>query len=174
MDLFKFNKIYLSFITAVAIFFPFADSHAASTTITLTVAGGGLSISAPASGTFGTVASPSDATLEMGAITVTDARGASAGSSWTATAFITALTHSDGTTTIPATLFRYTAGIPTKTGTVTLTELAATAFDSAASVVSAASITGNNSAVWTPRISVPVPSGTLHGTYNGTITHSVT
>jgi hypothetical protein len=174
MNLFKFNKIYVSSILAAVIIFPFIDSHAASTTITLTVAGGGLSISAPTSGTFGTVASPSDAALEMGAVTVTDARGALAGASWTATAIITALTHSDLTTTIPATLFRYTAGIPTKTGTVTLTELAATAFDSAASVVSATSITGNNSAVWTPLISIPLPSGTPTGTYTGTITHSVT
>ena len=154
--------------------FPFIDSYAASTTVTLTVAGGGLSISAPASGTFGTVASPSDASFEMGAVTVTDARGALAGASWTATALITALTHSDLTTTIPATLFRYTAGIPTKTGTVTLTELAATAFDSSASVVSATSITGDNSATWTPVVSIAVPSGTPTGTYTGTITHSVT
>ncbi len=173
MNLLKFNKIYLISILLAVITFPFVDSQAASTTITLTVAGGGLSISAPASGTFGTVASPSDAIFEMGAVTVTDARGASAGASWTATASITALTHSDGVTTIPATLFRYTAGIPTKTGTVTLTELATTAFDSAASVVSATLITGNNSAVWTPLISIPVPSGTPTGTYTGTITHSV-
>jgi hypothetical protein len=174
MNLMKFNKVYLTFSLLTLIAFPFIDSHAASTTITLTVAGGGLSISAPASGTFGTVASPSNATLEMGAVTVTDARGASAGASWTATALISALTHSDGTTTIPATLFRYTADIPTKTGTVTLTELAASAFDSAASVVSATLITGNNTAVWTPLISIPVPSGTPTGTYTGTITHSVT
>jgi hypothetical protein len=174
MNIMKFNKLYLSSILFAVIAFAPVYSHAATTTITLTVAGGGLSISAPASGTFGTVASPSDATFEMGAVTVTDARGASAGASWTATALITALTHSDGATTIPATLFRYTAGTPTKTGTVTLTELAATAFDSATSVVSATSITGNNTAVWTPLISIPVPSGTPTGTYTGTITHSVT
>ena len=51
MKLFKFNKIFISTIFASTIIFPFVDSYAASTTITLRVAGGGLSISAPTSGT---------------------------------------------------------------------------------------------------------------------------
>jgi hypothetical protein len=172
VNLLKFNKFCLKIAVVALIFIPITATQAATTTITLTIAGGGLSISAPSSGTFGTVASPSSASVELGAVTVTDTRDPYE-VTWTATAIITALTHSDGVTTIPATLFRYTADVPTKTGSVTLTELAETAFDSPVAVVSAASINGNNSATWTPLITIPVPASTPTGTYTGTITHSV-
>ena len=39
--------------------------------------------------------------------------------------------------------------------------------------VTATGITGDNSATWTPVISVAVPGGMAAGVYSGTITHSV-
>lgn len=153
------------------------SAQAAVTPVTVTVTGGSLSISAPASNVLlgnqvdtvagGTVSGP------LGPVQVLDARSAAAGSGWIATVISTALTPTSGPT-IGAALIGYTAGSITKVGTATYTPNNPPDLTGAVSAVTATGITGNNSATWIPTIHVAVPGGTVAGTYTGTITHSVT
>ena len=167
-----FRESILSTFLALAMLISVQPAQSAVTSLTLIIAGGGMSISAPTTGSFGSVASPSTATVTLGSVTVTDLRGAAAGGAWTATAVASQLIQTD-LTTMSAALFSYSPGIPVKTGTVTLTEYDATSLLTPFTIVGASAITGNNTATWTPLITVAVPSGLTSGTYTGTITHSV-
>ncbi len=150
----------------------FADTTTASVTVT----GGTLTISAPAAaGSLGSIAnSVAGGTISgsLGQIQVNDARSAAAGSGWVASAISTAFTPSAGPT-IAASFVGYTAGTITKVGTATYTANNPTNLTGASAAVTATGITGDNSATWTPTINVAVPGGTIATTYNATITHSV-
>ena len=150
-----------------------SNSFAASTTMTLNITGGGLSISAPASVDFGSATSGTTATVTMGSVTVTDLRGVAGGGVWVTTAIATALTKSDLSSTIAPTAMSYAAGTFTHTGTVTLAKTDVTDLTSAVTVVSATAITGGNTGSWTPTMTVIVPIGTPNGAYSGSITQSV-
>ena len=150
-----------------------SNSFAASTTMTLNITGGGLSISAPATVDFGSATSGTTATVTMGSVTVTDLRGVAAGGVWVTTAIATALTKSDLSSTIAPTAMGYDAGTFSHTGTVTLAKTVATDLTSAVTVVSASAITGGNTGTWSPTMTVIVPIGTPNGAYSGSITQSV-
>ena len=150
-----------------------SNSFAASTTMTLNITGGGLSISAPATVDFGSATSGTTATVTMGSVTVTDLRGVAAGGVWVTTAIATALIKSDLSSTIAPTAMSYAAGTFTHTGTVTLAKTDVTDLTSAVTVVSATAITGGNTGSWTPTMTVIVPIGTPNGAYSGSITQSV-
>jgi hypothetical protein len=106
----------LALLTAV-------PADAATTTVTFTLTGGALTITAPATANLGTAA-VGTATLSgsLGAVTVTDARGAPLGT-WTASVFSTNFTTGGGTAneTIAATAVNYASLSATSTtGTAVL------------------------------------------------------
>jgi hypothetical protein len=147
-----------------------------TTTASVTVTGGTLTISAPPdAGSLGSIAnSVSGGTLSgtLGEVQVNDARSAAAGSGWVASVISTAFTPSSGPT-IAASFVGYTAGTITKVGTATYTANDPADLTGVSAAVTATGITGDNSATWTPTINVAVPGGTIATTYNATITHSV-
>ena len=156
--------------------------HAATTTTTFTLSGGSLSISAPSStvnlGTTGTGSSTVSA--QLGTVTVTDSRGALAGS-WTATAASTDFTTGGASAneTVAKANVNYWSGAATaSSGTAVFLPgqvLSANevAIGSAQTAFSASAIVGNDSASWNPTIDVHLPAAAVTGTYTGTITHSV-
>ena len=150
-----------------------STSFAADTTMTLTVTGGGLNISAPATIAFGSVSAGSIASMAMGSVTVTDLRGVAAGGVWVTTAIATDLTKVDLSSSIAASRMGYAAGAFSHSGTVTLIKTDVSDLTTAVTVVSASAITGGNSASWTPTMTVDVPIGTANGAYSGSVTQSV-
>jgi hypothetical protein len=147
------------------------------TNATITVAGGTLSITAPAdAGNLGTrVNTVAGGTISgsLGEVQVNDARSAVAGSGWVASAISTAFTPPAGPA-IPASAVGYTAGSIVKVGTATYAANNPNNLTGVAPVVTATGITGDNSASWNPTINVTVPGGMAAGVYSATITHSVT
>jgi hypothetical protein len=149
---------------------------AADTPATLTVTGGTLSITAPTAGAnLGTRANSvlgGTITGSLGVVQVNDARSAAAGSGWVASAISTAFTPPTGPA-IAASAVSYTAGTITKVGTATYNANDPNALTAVAPVVTATGITGDNSATWSPSITVTIPGGMAADTYSATITHSV-
>lgn len=158
-----------------------APGQAADTTTTFTITAGGLSISAPASKSLGSVATGSSSvSAQLGSVTVTDERGALLGS-WTATVSGTDFTTGGATAneTIAKANASYWSGAATATsGTATFTPGQANAgaaqtLAASRTAFSASAAVGNNSATWNPTVTVTIPSAAVSGTYSGTITHSV-
>ena len=151
-------------------------ASADTTTASVTVTGGTLTISAPAAaGSLGSIAnSVSGGTISgtLGQVQVNDARSAAAGSGWVASVISTAFTPSAGPT-IAASFVSYTAGTITKVGTATYTANNPGNLTGVSAAVTATGITGDNSATWTPTINVAVPGVTVATTYSAIITHSV-
>ena len=151
-------------------------ASADTTTASVTVTGGTLTISAPAAaGSLGSIAnSVSGGTIDgsLGQVQVLDARSAAAGSGWIASVISTAFTPAAGPT-IPASAVGYSAGTITKTGTATYTANDPGNLTGASAAVTATGITGDNSATWNPTIHVTVAGGTIATTYSAIITHSV-
>jgi hypothetical protein len=151
-------------------------ASADTTTASVTVTGGTLTISAPAAaGSLGSIAnSVSGGTISgtLGQVQVNDARSAAAGSGWVASVISTAFTPSAGPT-IAASFVSYTAGTITKVGTATYTANNPGNLTGVSAAVTATGITGDNSATWTPTINVAVPGGVVATTYSAIITHSV-
>ena len=151
-------------------------ASADTTTASVTVTGGTLTISAPAAaGSLGSIAnSVSGGTISgtLGQVQVNDARSAAAGSGWVASVISTAFTPSAGPT-IAASFVSYTAGTITKVGTATYTANNPGNLTGVSAAVTATGITGDNSATWTPTINVAVPGGTIATTYSAIVTHSV-
>lgn len=152
-----------------------ASAAPGETTATVTVDGGALSITVPGAtahlGTrtntvgAGTISGP------LGEVQVLDARSAAAGSGWTASAISTAFTGQSPA--LAATGISYAAGSIAKVGTAAYAANDPNSLVGVAPVVTATGITGDNSATWTPTITVAVPGGSVAGTYTAVITHSV-
>jgi hypothetical protein len=159
---------------------PQANAADTTTTFVLTAAGG-LSISVPATAELssGTATDAGSLTAQLGAVTVSDARGALLGS-WTATVASTDFTTGDETAeeTITKDEVSYWSGVPTGftgVGVFTpgqLTGLLAQSLSSSRTAFAATATVGNTSATWNPTLVVTVPSDAVVGTYAGTITHS--
>jgi hypothetical protein len=162
----------LSVTTAV----PARADQTAVSTASVTLVGGGLSITAPSTaGSLGTKSNNVGAVTisgQLGQVQVTDSRDAPAGSGWTATAISTAFTPNAGPA-IGAGFVGYTAGTITKTGTATYTANDPTTLTGVSPVVTATAITGDNTATWNPTIRISVAANMPAGEYFGTITHSV-
>ena len=67
----------------------------------------------------------------------------------------------------------YTPGTATVVGHATVTPISLTAMTTAGTVQTATAVIGVNTATWNPSIAVTIPAGAVAGTYNATITHSV-
>jgi hypothetical protein len=152
------------------------QAMAEETSATVTVTGGSLSITVPATaGNLGTRANTvTGGTISgsLGQVQVNDARSAAAGSGWVASVISTAFTPPAGPT-IGAAAVGYAAGPITKVGTATFTANNRSDLTGTAAAVTATGITGDNSATWNPTINVAVGGSVAAGVYSGTITHSV-
>jgi len=157
-----------------------SPAEAAGTTTTFTVTAGALSISAPASVALGSVAAGSSLSQSMGAVTVTDARGA-LDASWTASVVSSDFTTGGGTPaeTVPAGDVSYWSGLATTTSGLgapvpgQATALLAVPIASATTAFAHPVAVGNNSSTWSPTLVIAVPAAAVAGTYTGTVTHSV-
>jgi hypothetical protein len=147
-----------------------------TTSATVTVTGGSLSISAPANaGNLGTRANTVVAGTisgSLGQVQVLDARSPAAGSGWVASVISSAFIPPAGTA-IAASAVGYTAGPITKVGTAVYTANDPGNLTGVSPAVTATAITGDNSATWNPTINVLVPGGMAAAVYSATITHSV-
>jgi hypothetical protein len=163
-------------IAGVLTFASALPAAADTTTATVTVTGGSLSISAPpAAGSLGSRANTvpgGTISGSLGVVQVNDARSAAAGSGWVASVISSAFTPPSGPA-IPASAVSYTVGAITKIGTATFTANNPEDLTGVAPAVTATGITGDNSASWNPTINVAVPGGFAAGVYSATITHSV-
>jgi hypothetical protein len=108
----------------------------------------------------------------LGEVRVDDERMAVAGSGWVASVSSTAFTGPGGAT-IPATAVSYSAGTIVKVGTATYTANDPNDLSQVTPAVTATSVAGDNSATWTPTISVAIPGSSVSGTYTAIVTHSV-
>jgi hypothetical protein len=152
-----------------------ASADSGVTPATLTIQGGALTITVPASANLGTRANTvGGGTISgtLGQVQVNDARSADAGSGWATTVISSAFTPPT-TPAIAASAVGYTAGTITKVGTATYTANDPTNLTGVVPAVTATGITGDNSATWNPTINVAVPGGLAAGVYSATITHSV-
>lgn len=156
-----------------------APARAADTTLTFSVAGGALSISAPGNASLGSIAQGGSQSGQLGTVTVTDQRSALV-ATWTASVDSSSFAHTgNGSVTIGAGQVSYWSGASTASSGVgvftpgQLLEANAEALGASRTAFSLTGGTGNNSASWNPTVVVAVPSNAIAGTYSGTITHSV-
>ena len=147
-----------------------APSGDPDTTLTFTVTSGALTMTAPAFANLGSGGPGTTVGAPIGPVTVTDNR-ALANASWTATASSTDFIN--GGSTIPATDANYDPGFITHTGTITVTGTDITLSNSPQTVVAGTAGSGNNSASWSPTISVAIPATAVGGTYTATLVQSV-
>jgi hypothetical protein len=155
---------------------PAGAATTGSTTATFSIVSGALSISVPATASFGSV--PSGATVLsalLGDVQVVDARAGTAGS-WTATVSSTSFVTGAASPaeTIPAGDVTYDPGEAiASTGTATFTPGATGTLAAPITAFSASSEVGSTSVTWDPQITIAIPPAAVSGTYTGTITHSV-
>jgi len=146
-------------------------AHAADTTTTFELEGGSLIIDSPETANLGT-ADTGDDSLDgsLGENTVTDARGVTLG--WVANVSSSSFVGSTGTT-ILASQAAYAPGDVSSDGIVTATAGDGGAMAAPQLAVTATEASGNNTATWTPQVTVTLPAEALAGVYTATITHSV-
>jgi hypothetical protein len=148
---------------------PVTAATAADTTTTFTIAGGDLTLTAAPTADLGSAGTGAPTISgSLGAVGVDDARGGTVG--WTATAVSTAFSQGLGPDSTGVT---YTTGTVGSTGSVTVAGSTGMAVNTTATVVTASDVTGNNTASWTPQLTVALPSTALAGDYTGTVTTSV-
>lgn len=158
---------------------PAGAATTGATTVTFGVTAGALNISAPVSVALGPVAGGTNATGQLGTVTVNDQRG-SLLAAWVATASSTTFTTTgSGAPVIPLANVSYWSGPATATTGIVPPvpgqPLAANAvvLTSPQTAFSLTAGVGSNSAAWNPTLIVAVPNTAVAGTYTGTITHSV-
>jgi hypothetical protein len=147
-------------------------ASADDTATTFSLTGGDLTLSVGASAALGDEDSGVAAntiTGTLGVVTVTDARGGTAG--WVTSAESSTFT---GTGLSVSSGVAYTNGTVTETGTNTVAAATAAAIMGAELPVATATlVSGNNTAAWNPTLDVSMPAGALAGDYEGTVTTSL-
>ena len=152
---------------------PVATATAAGTgdtEATFTLAGGSLDVTPAAAAALNDGApGASSVSGSLGAVGISDTRGSTAG--WVVSAASTTFVDGAGST---STGVSYNSGAATSsTGTVTPTSAGATDITTEAPVAAGTGASGNNTASYTPSITVSLPGSALAGDYTGTITTSV-
>lgn len=139
------------------------------TTATFTLAGGSLDVT-PAANAALTDGAPGAASVtgSLGTVGVSDTRGSTAG--WVMSAGAT--TFVDGAGSV-STGVSYDSGTATSTGVVTPTSTGPTSIAVVAPVAAGTLASGNNTASYTPDLTVSLPASALAGDYTGTVTTSV-
>jgi hypothetical protein len=150
-----------------------APADSTDTTVTFSLTGGALKISAPAAADLGTKAITATSIAgPIGPVSVDDSRGLAV-SNWSVNVSTTGFTTGSGASahTIPATSVLYEPGVVTGTGVAIGVPQA---LNLPTPVVTATGVLGNNSGTWKPTLTVLLPgSGAVAGSYSGTVTHSV-
>jgi hypothetical protein len=147
-------------------------ASAANTTTTVEVAGGVLTMSAPASADIVTPVSPGDdAIFALSSISVTDTRAGILG--WETTASVTDFVGLNVAHIIAKVNATYEPTQTATTGTATFTPSGEVSLGAAAIVEAATVVTGNNSATWDADLTVAVPDAALADDYTAILTHSV-
>ena len=168
----KLTKTLLAATGATALVVSIAmPASADDTAATFSLTGGTLTLSVGASAALTDEASGVAANVitgTLGTVSVTDARGGTAG--WVTSAASTTFTGaglsaSDGVA--------YTNGTVTETGTNTVAAVTGQSIATSASVATATAVSGNNTASWNPTLDVSMPAGALAGDYVGTVTTSL-
>lgn len=175
----KNSIISLQIATLVLALTGFTNAYAGVTGLTFVISsfdGGGLAISVPGPASFPTIMSPETDTsvsVTLETVTVTDSRRSTSGTAtWTTTAQASDLLS--GSETLTANTFRYRSGGHTKIGgAVVVTSNDANTLSGPQMVEASSGITGNHVVSWFPTVFIPVPGNKPAGTYQGTITHSV-
>lgn len=172
----RISRLLLATATGVLSLGFAAPASAGPTTATLTITAGALTITVPTSpvslGTRANTVGGGTVSGVLGVVQVSDGRSPAAGSGWVASVISTAFTPPSGPA-IAASAVGYTAGTITKVGTAVYTANDPPNLTGVSPAVTATGITGDNSATWSPTISVLVPGGMAAGTYTATITQSV-
>lgn len=151
---------------------PASADTSSKTDTTVTVTGGGLAITAPASAALSDAAPGATATANLTGVRVSDTRAGIVG--WTTSVLSSDFTGNETGAAIPATAASYTpSGLATVTGIAVVVPTIQTNLSSAKAVQTASAVVGNNTATWSATLSVVVPGGALADTYSGTLTHSV-
>jgi len=135
-------------------------------------AAGGLSISVPESVATRNLTAGDTVVIEMGSVVVTDERGISADAAWDVSTVSEGVRNSSGNT-LGGEEFSYSLRDLSQTGGLTLVTHTPALMPALTEILSATSGSGNNSATWTPVITVTIPFNQSGGTYSGSITHSV-
>jgi len=110
--------------------------------------------------------------IELGNVTVTDTRGNGPSASWIVTTICSDLSDGAGHVLGPQN-FSYSIKNLTVTGGLITTPQSLTSMSASATILTATSGQGINSATWIPVITVAVPLEQFAGIYKGSITHSV-
>lgn len=147
-----------------------------STPVTFEVTGGALSITVPVNtvdlGSVTVSPNPQNVSAQLGNVTVTDARGGTAG--WVVTAGGVDFIGPSSTVSVSAPgSSSYAPGQINTTGNVVATGTVLAPIFPAGPVVQGNLVSGINTATWSPTITITVPANTLVGQYTSTITHSV-
>jgi hypothetical protein len=140
------------------------------TTATFTLVGGSLDVT-PAGSAALTNGSPGAPSVSgsLGVVGVSDTRGSTAG--WIMSAASTTFVGAGGSV---STGVSYNSGDATgSTGTVTPTSDGATSITAVAPVAAGTLASGNNTASYSPTLTVALPASALAGAYTGTVTTSV-
>ena len=138
------------------------------TDTTFTLTGGDMTLSVQPTAALTDVATGSTAVSgNLGTVAVTDERGGTV--TWSVAAVSTTFTGVRGSTSTAVT---YTGGTVAETGTITVADGALTSIDAQAPVVAPTSLSGNNTASWSPTLVVTMPAGALADDYSGTVTTS--
>jgi hypothetical protein len=148
-----------------------SPASADPTVTTFVLTGGSLTLAVSGTATLTSEASVVAANTisgQLGTVTVTDARGGTAG--WVTSAISGMFTNAGGST---STDVLYSNGTITETGTNTVAGVSGGSLVGALPVATATSVSGNNTAAWNPTIDVLMPAGTLAGTYTATVTTSI-
>jgi hypothetical protein len=166
--------LFAATAAVVATAMPAVADQSATSTVTFTLTGGTLDITAPP-GPVSIGSAPVGTTTlsgSLGVVSVVDSRGSDP-ASWVASVASTDFTS--GSHTIPAADVSYVAGPLTTTGNPTFASLTVPALSvTPAPVVTASPGSGNNSAAWNPTLTVTIPAdAAVAGTYTGTLTHTV-
>ena len=172
----KFHSLFAISLLGVALLVS-PPVEATDLTLTITTPSapppptGALTISVPANFDLGSSTAGSTISPTMGAVTVTDTRGTSAG--WTVGVIASALTNTTVGNTIIPTAMSYSSGVITPSGTVTMVEQDQTNLTGVVPIATASLGSGNFGATWTPTLQIVIAVGSADGVYTGTITHSV-
>jgi hypothetical protein len=145
---------------------------APSSTVTVEVQPGSLSVTAPDTAALGNLLTPGGfAEFTLTGVQVSDTRAGLL--DWNAQASMTNLVGTtDGTRVIPASAATYTPAAATVTGTATVTPTTQVGLATAKTVQGATAVSGNNTATWDAVLRIDAPAGTLAETYSATLTHS--
>lgn len=157
-----------------------SSALAADTTVTFTVQGANLTITAPVNAVLPTTSIGGTTSGQIGPVTVNDQRGI-VPAPWTAMVASSSFTTggAGANETISNSNAQYWSGPATSTngsGTFTPGQASAAAAVTLSTPQTAFSHTGGggaNSASWNPTLIVNVPNTVAAGLYTGTITHSV-